>query len=346
LAERVEFSVNGRMVSSGTKVPYGSVLKINEVAPGSKIVVREYRDKRARVDVNKTRKNRMYKTDPLAPAIRYFAKVTAADGSKVSINFRTLPASSAFSVSVSPRVNQDEFGVGIPLRVTFGMAITDRAAVEKKLKVISTKKLGATSWHWMSSTEAVFRPKGLWPGNAKITLKADLRSVQGAGSWYGPKVTSTFRTGDAVVLKTNFRTMKMSFVRNGKVERVMPITGGKKDWETKSGTKLITTHEEQRRLINPDPVEGWDVLTNYAMRLTQDGEFIHDAPWNTWAIGKYNNSHGCTNMTVSDAEYVFKNTKFGDVVKASGTAKRVSKSEYLSGYWNYSWKEWTAGSAL
>jgi lipoprotein-anchoring transpeptidase ErfK/SrfK len=147
------------------------------------------------------------------------------------------------------------------------------------------------------------------------------------------------------VLKTNFKTLTMTYIRNGKVERTFPISGGKANWETKSGTKLITTHEKQRRLINPDPEDGWDVLTNYAMRITQDGEFIHDAPWN-YNLGYANNSHGCTNMTTADSEWIFRNTRFGDVVKSSGSPVKVSKSEYLAGYWNYSWKEWKAGSAL
>lgn len=345
LADKVVFSIDGKTITKFVKVPAGSILKINKVAPGSTIAVHEVKNKDNAVRVSKTSKNRLYKTEPLAPATRYWAKVVAKDGSKTRVNFRTLPAERAFTVSVSPRSGSGVYGVGMPIRVTFGIPIVNKAAVERALNVVSTQKLGASSWHWMSSTEAVFRPKKLLPGNAKITVKADLRSVEGAAGWYGPKVNSSFRTGDAVVLKTNFKNLTMKYIRNGKVERTFPISGGKKDWETKNGTKLITTHEKQRRLVNPDPVEGWDVLTNYAMRLTQDGEFIHDAPWN-YSIGRYNNSHGCTNMTTADAKWVFENTRFGDVVKSSGASVRVSKSEYLAGYWNYSWKEWKAGSAL
>ena len=341
----VKFVIDGQAVRRSARVAPGTVVKIAKVHPDSEVTIVHARNPEVTFTVRETRKARVFLSPPLPPSTPVRIVVRGSDGSVAKVRVRTQRAPNTFSVSVSPSANSGVYGAGIPLRVTFSRPIWNKAAVEKALTVESTNKLGAASWHWVSSTQAVFRPKKFWPGNTTITLDADLRAVEGAPGWWGPKVKSSFRIGDQVVIRTNFRTHKLTYIRNGKKEKSFPISGGKAGWETKNGVKLITTHEKQRRLVNPDPVDGWDVLTNYAMRLTQDGEFIHDAPWNYY-IGRYNTSHGCTNMYLSDVRWLFNNTRFGDIVVSGGSSRDVSKSEYLAGYWNYSWKEWTAGSAL
>ena len=342
---KVVFLVDGEKITGSVRIPAGSVVTIKGVKATSSVQITHLKDADESFTVRESRKSRVFKSQPLPPATPLWVKVIGSDGSTAKVRVKTLPAPNTFGVTVSPREGTGTYGAGIPLRVTFSMPITDRAAVEEALVVETTKEIGKASWHWVSSTMAVFRPKDYWPGNTKVTLNADPRTVEGAPGWWGPKVSNTMKIGDQVILKTNFRTHQLTFIRNGVEERTFPISGGKAGWETKNGVKLITTHEKQRRLINPDPEDGWDVLTNYAMRLTQDGEFIHDAPWNYY-IGRYNTSHGCTNMYLSDVRWVFENTRFGDIVESRGSSVDVSKTEYLAGYWNYSWKEWKAGSAL
>jgi lipoprotein-anchoring transpeptidase ErfK/SrfK len=346
MVHKVSFTIDNQVITGFARVRAGAVLVVRDVPPNSTVEIYGYSDPSDVVPIRQTTRARVYRSDPLPPSARFYARVIAPDESSVRVNFATGPAPQTFTVSVSPREGSGIYGAGIPLRVTFSRPIENRAAVERAMKVDSTKKLGAASWHWVSSTMAVFRPKKYWPGNTRVTLNADLRRVEAAPGVFGPNVTSSFRIGDQVIIRTNFTTKKMLFFRNGKLERTFPISGGKRGWETRDGTKLITTHEKQRRLINPDPVDGWNVLTNYAMRLTTSGEFIHDAPWNLYNLGRYNTSHGCTNMTIPDAAWVFNNTRFADVVVSSGSGVRVSKSEHLAGYWNYSWKEWLAGSAV
>ena len=51
-------------------------------------------------------------------------------------------------------------------------------------------------------------------------------------------------------------------------------------------------------------------------------------------------------MTVSDMQWVFRNTKFGDVAEYNGSPAKIGTDDYLAGYWNYKWNEWKQGSAL
>jgi hypothetical protein len=87
------------------------------------------------------------------------------------------------------------------------------------------------------------------------------------------------------------------------------------------------------------------VTVNWAIRVNDNGEYIHDAPWN-YNIGYANTSHGCTNLTVSDMQWIWRNTKFGDVAEYTGSDFKIGTDDYLAGYWNYTWPEWKRGSAL
>jgi lipoprotein-anchoring transpeptidase ErfK/SrfK len=324
----------------------GSVLKLRNVPEGATISIVDKKDASFSVRVRETTKARTWVTEPLPPARRLWVTVTDPSGALVPggrTNFKMGRAEKTFTLDVWPK--EDNMGAGVPLVVDFGIPITNKEAVEKALVVTSDKDFGEAGWFWVNSQKAVFRPRNYWPGNATITLNANLSSVEGAKGAYGPKVTSTFTTGDQVILKVNLNKHTMKYTRNGVEERTFPISGGKAGWETESGTKVITAHISPKRLYNPDPEEGWDVTVDYGIRVNDNGEYIHDAPWN-YSIGYANTSHGCTNMTPSDMQWIWRNTKFGDVAEYTGTSAKIGTDDYLAGYWNYTWPEWKRGSAL
>ena len=340
----VEFEVGGKKIANGMKVKPGDPLKIRNVPPGAVVQISDMRDEAFVFEARETNRSRMYTTDSLPPARRLVVSVVDTEGRVVSkVTFITEKAENSFSLQVWPK--EDNLGAGVPLVVDFGVPITNKAEVEKALKVTSDKDFGEAGWFWVNSSKAVFRPRHYWPGNATITLEADLASVEGAKGYWGPKVSSSFSTGDQVVLKVNLRSHTMKYQRNGKLEHTFPISGGMSGWLTEAGTKVLTAHIPNKRLYNPDPEEGWDVTVDWAIRVNDNGEYIHSAPWN-YSIGYANTSHGCTNMTVSDMGWLFRNTKFGDVAEYTGSSVKIGTDDYLAGYWNYTWPEWKRGSAL
>ena len=345
----VIFSVGDQLLAkpSGSKVitlKPGTVLKMRNVPEGSTITVVDKKDANFTLGVRETSKARTWVTDTLPPARRLWVTVTEADGRVAGrTNFKMDRAEQSFTVDVWPKSNN--MGAGVPLVVDFGIPITNKAEVERALIVTSDKDFGEAGWFWVDSKKAVFRPRDYWPGNATITLNANLSSIEGAKGVWGPKVTSTFKTGDQVILKVNLNKHRMTYTRNGKLEQTFPISGGKSGWETESGTKIITAKLTPKRLYNPDPEEGWDVTVDYGIRVNDNGEYIHDAPWN-YSIGYANTSHGCTNMTPSDMAWIWRNTKFGDIAEYTGTNVKIGTDDYLAGYWNYTWPEWKRGSAL
>jgi lipoprotein-anchoring transpeptidase ErfK/SrfK len=345
----VVFEIEGQPLGkpSGSKVitlKPGSVLKLRNVPEGATIAVVDKKDAQFVLAVRETNKARTWVTDTLPPARRLWVTVTDTQGNVVGrTNFKMDQAEKSFTVDVWPKANN--MGAGVPLVVDFGIPITNKEAVEKALVVTSDKDFGEAGWFWVDSTKAVFRPRNYWPGNATITLNANLTSIEGAKGVWGPRVQSSFKTGDQVILKVNLNKHTMKYSRNGVEERTFKISGGMPKWETEAGTKILTAHIPNKRLYNPDPEEGWDVTVNWAIRVNDNGEYIHDAPWN-YNIGYANTSHGCTNLTVSDMQWIWRNTKFGDVAEYTGSDFKIGTDDYLAGYWNYTWPEWKRGSAL
>jgi len=94
----------------------------------------------------------------------------------------------------------------------------------------------------------------------------------------------------------------------------------------------------------PDP---YSLNVPWSVRLTNSGEFVHAAAWNTGNIGARSTSHGCTNLTVDDAKWFYDFSMIGDVVTYSntGTSSVVPSWDGL-GDWNVSWSQWQAGNLL
>ncbi len=332
---------------SGSKVitvKPGSVLKLRNVPEGSTISIVDRKDASFTLPVRETTKARTWVTETLPPTRRLWVTVTDSSGVVAGrTNFKMGRAEQSFTVDVWPKASN--MGAGVPLVVDFGIPITNKAEVERALVVTSDKPFGEAGWYWVDSKKAVFRPRDYWPGNATITLNANLTSIEGAKGVWGPRIQSSFKTGDQVILKVNLDKHTMKYTRNGVEERTLKISGGKPGWTTEAGTKILTAHIPDKRLYNPDPEEGWDVTVKWAIRVNDNGEYIHDATWN-YSIGYANTSHGCTNLTYSDMSWLWRNTKFGDVAEYTGSSEKIGTDDYLAGYWNYTWPEWKRGSAL
>ena len=340
--------VNSKVVDSGASVRAGSVITFGGLPDGATVVVTDTSASPVNVNVS-TPNNGSAKSSALPPARTFTIRMQSISAEVRELTISTKDAR-RFGVSVWPRQsNKSNLGAGVPLEVTFDRAVRskrDKAAVERALTVTASKDIGPAGWFWVDNKKVVFRPKAYWPGNTTVNLTAGLGGVQLSDGTWGPnQVASTFRIGDQVVLQVDLKKHTMKYVRNGKTVKKLRISGGKRGWLTQSGTKILTAKIPHKRLYNPDPVEGWDVKVRWAIRVNDFGEYIHDATWN-YRIGSANTSHGCTNLTYSDMEWLYKNTKFGDVAVYTGSRAKVGKRQYLSGYWNYSWNEWKRGSAL
>ncbi|MBA3338850.1 MAG: L,D-transpeptidase [Geodermatophilaceae bacterium] len=131
----------------------------------------------------------------------------------------------------------------------------------------------------------------------------------------------------------------------------MPTSMGKSGTLTPSGTMVVMgqdrvyTMDSSTYGVPADDPQGYRLEVEYASRLTYSGIFVHAAPWSVGDQGQRNVSHGCLNVSTSNAAWFYENFGWGDIVQISGTERTLEPTNGL-GDWNIPWPEWVLGSAL
>ena len=260
------------------------------------------------------------------------------------------------TVTVTP--NDGKFGVGQLITAKFSAPVAFKVKAEQGMVVAGSKPLPPGAWGWIDSTTAVYRPKHFWPGKTRITVSLNLRKVplnsDANTKWVGGKTTTrmvNFRTSRSFIARINSQDHQMRVYRNDKLVKVFGVSLGKAGFTTRSGIKIITGEKYRWQRMTSDDLgltdETYDLQVPYAVRITPSGEFIHGAPWAVSRIGVYNGSHGCTNLNVGPAKWFFNHVQAGDPTVTKGTGRKMETWNGTPGaYWNYSWKEWKAKSAL
>jgi lipoprotein-anchoring transpeptidase ErfK/SrfK len=293
-------------------------------------------------------------TGALAPATRYRVVAEAVDDAgtptRRQSSFTTLQPRAELRAAVMP-LDGETVGVGLPIGVWFSQPVADRAAVERRLLVSSSKPVTG-AWHWFADNEVHYRPKAYWPSGARVTLRARLAGTDaGAGVWGVADRTISFRVGERRVSVVDVRTHRMTVTSGGRTLRVLPVSTGRERYPTTNGVHFVL-EKNQVKLMDSSTVGiprngpgGYYQRVNWSVRISNSGEFVHAAPWSTGAQGSANVSHGCVNLSTANAAWFFGLTRRGDVVEVRGSPRRPGRSFGVAD-WNMSWSRWLAGSAL
>ncbi|MFI7066913.1 Ig-like domain-containing protein [Kribbella sp. NPDC050124] len=302
-----------------------------------------------------TEKNQWTAVPQLKPGTTY--KLTGSaegtDGASVPINstFKTLKSARSLKASVAP-LNGETVGVAMPIQIYWNNPVTDRAAVEKRLKVTTSVPVDG-SWHWVNSKQVNYRPKNYWPAGTKVTVAIDTQGVNaGKNTWGAAGRKISFAIGRSVITKIDVKRHTMTVAINGKLARSIPITAGKSGFTTRSGVKVIMEKFPVKRMdartvgIKPGDPEYYDIHdVKWAQRVTSSGEFIHGAPWSAGSQGSENVSHGCVGMSLANGQWYFQQTLRGDPVTVTGTTRKMEPGNGWTD-WNTTWANYKAGSAL
>jgi lipoprotein-anchoring transpeptidase ErfK/SrfK len=280
------------------------------------------------------------------------AKAVGTDGkTKTSKRtFKTSPAQATISADISPSGGVT-VGVGQPITVDFSSPVTNRAAVERRLSVASsTPVIGA--WHWISDTEVRYRPRNYWPARTKVAVTAALTGIEASkGVWGTSSEIGKFEIGRSMVSLVNLKAHTLKVYQDGKLLRAIPVTGGKPGYTSRSGTKVVLGKVYFKVMdgtsigIPKDSPDYYQLDVYYAVQVTRSGEFVHAAPWSTWAQGETNVSHGCIGMNTSNGRWFYDRSIVGDIITTTGTTKPMELNNGF-GDWNLSWSDWVKGSAL
>ena len=296
--------------------------------------------------------------DRLEPGTSYTVKasVRGDDGDlvtkrqKFSTQDLTLDQQTYASVAPLPG---ETVGVGMPIIVSFDIPVTDRASMERHMSVTTAPAQPGT-WHWLSDSVVHYRPKSYWKPGTTVDVDLDVNGVDAGNGIYGQEDRQVqFQIGDAHIYKVDMNTHQMKVFSNGKLLRTLPVTTGQQPkFTTRSGIKVIMEKFDAKRMnsetvgIPADSADGYDIdNVQWAMRVTNSGEFVHAAPWSVGSQGYANVSHGCTGMSTSNADWLYHMTLRGDVVSYTGTERTIESGNGWDD-WNISWPDYKAGSAL
>ncbi|MFP5072326.1 Ig-like domain-containing protein [Pseudonocardia nantongensis] len=242
-------------------------------------------------------------------------------------------------------------GVAAPIEIRFDRHVDDRAAVERALKVTTSTPVEG-SWGWLpddnGGSRVHWRPKEYWPAGTHVRVDAPLLGVGYGGGNYGAENLSTsFDIGRAQVVKADTRSFRMVVERDGRQVASYPASYGlaaDPDRNTRSGTHVVTEKFTDKRMVSPQ--YGYDLVEKWAVRMSNNGEFIHANPASASAQGASNVTHGCVNLSPADAKAYYDSARYGDPVEVTGTPVRLSPKDGDISDWTLSWDRWQQLSAL
>ena len=254
--------------------------------------------------------------------------------------------------SLVPAPSTSSVGVGQPIVVRFDHPVTDRASAEQHLHVASSPNQ-AGSWYWLSDTEVHYRPQAYWKPDSTLTVTTDLYGVDLGGGTYGAADrTETVRVHDAWVARADGRTEQMQLFDNGRLVKTMNISLGSPGFPSHTGPHVIS--DKQPSITMDSCTYGvcqgqpgyYREKVDLDERISNDGEFVHAAPWSVGQQGSSNVSHGCVNLSPADARWFFDHFGVGDVVEISNSGGPPLPVYDTYGDWELSWAQWQQGSAL
>jgi lipoprotein-anchoring transpeptidase ErfK/SrfK len=242
-------------------------------------------------------------------------------------------------------------GIAAPIQIQFDTKVTDRAAVERALSVTTSVPVEG-SWGWLpdenGGSRVHWRPKEYWPAGTEVTVSAKMFGVPYGGGAYGrADVTSTFKIGRAQIVRADVKSHQMVVLRDGEQVASYPASFGLSsdaNRTTRSGIHVVTEKHREKRMASER--YGYDLTVGWAVRISNNGEFIHANAATVGQQGSSNVTHGCINLSPANAQAYFETALYGDPVEVVGSDVELAPRDGDVWDWTLSWKEWQALSAL
>jgi lipoprotein-anchoring transpeptidase ErfK/SrfK len=249
------------------------------------------------------------------------------------------------------------YGVGQPVIVAFSKAVTDKAAAEKAITV-ETSPAVPGKFFWVNNTIVHWRPAKYWAKGTTVKVSVDALGVHLGNGVYGKaNASSHFTIGRSLVAISDNSTHRTKVYVDGKMVRDMACSNGRGGYTktsdgtqihfwTQNGPHVVLSKERTHSMSSAsygvsDPKNPYyyaPEIVEYCTRISYSGEFLHAAPWNH-SLGRANISHGCVNLSVADAIWVYENFLVGDVVEVRSSPKSLPVWDGL-GDWTVSYDKY------
>jgi lipoprotein-anchoring transpeptidase ErfK/SrfK len=293
-------------------------------------------------------------TGPLDYATTYTWGGTAVDRdgrvAPVTGTFSTLRPARLARASLNITDGQT-VGVAAPILLQFKGHVADKAAVERALTV-TTSVPAEGGWGWMQDelggSRAFYRSKDYWAAGTQVSVTGKLYGLDlGGGTFGAGNVAAHFTVGRARITKADITSHQLVVIQDGWPVATYDASYGKEsdpNRNTHSGIHVVTEKFTDKRMTNPQ--YHYDVMEKWAVRMSNNGEFIHANPETVGVQGSANVSHGCVNLSTADAKAYYDATLYGDPVEVTGSPVPLSSKDGDIWAWTLDWPTWQSLSAL
>jgi lipoprotein-anchoring transpeptidase ErfK/SrfK len=262
--------------------------------------------------------------DPLAPPAVVppgAAPAAAPTGPVVGQNPEPFTGAPPFVPPTFNPVNGSTVGVGEPIIINFARPIADQKMAEAAIHVSSTPPVSG-KFYWLTPSQVRWRPLAFWPAHTAVHVDA-------AGT------QNNFVTGDSLIATADDATHQLVISRNGTVEQTFPMSMGMAagGHQTPNGTYYVL--DKKAKVVMDSSTYGVPVNSTYgykvdvqdAVQFDNSGDFVHSAPWSVADQGKRDVSHGCINISPTNAKWFFTNFGAGDPIVVKNSVGTYSKND-------------------
>ncbi len=243
-------------------------------------------------------------------------------------------------------------GVAAPVILQFDSPISDKATVEQALTVTTDPPVEG-SWAWLpdeaQGARVHWRPREYYPAGTAVNVDAKLYGVEfGDGAYGAEDISLNFKVGRRQVVKAEVTSHRIQVVTDAGVIMDFPCSYGEGDVArnvTRNGVHVVS--EKYSDFYMSNPAAGYsNVHERWAVRISNNGEFIHANPLSAGAQGNTNVTNGCINLSTSDAREYYNTALYGDPVEVTGSSIELSYSDGDIWDWAVDWDTWVSMSAL
>ena len=244
-------------------------------------------------------------TERLDYAGRYTwgGKATGTDGQQVPLAGTFGTVTPKKTVRGTLNIGDDRtVGVAAPIRIQFNGHVSDRAAVERALSV--TTSVPVDGGLGLAAGRGRRLPGGL-PDQGVLAgqhhgdgRRPSCSASPTATARTGPRTSRPrFTIGRSQIVKADVNSFRMVVMRDGKKVADYPASyglGSDPDRNTRSGVHVVSEKFTDKRMVSER--YDYDLVEKWAVRISNNGEFIHANPDSTAAQGSSNVTHGCVNL--------------------------------------------------
>jgi lipoprotein-anchoring transpeptidase ErfK/SrfK len=331
--------------SIGAEVRNGWFQRITLTNPDGKVVAGALSQDRTTYTV----------TEPLGYGASYTwaGSVVGRDGTATPLTGKFTTVKPTTTVSGQFQLADGQtVGIAVPIILQFNASIKDKAAVERALPV-TTDPPTEGSWAWLpdetKGSRAHWRTKEYYQPGTTVRVDAKLYGVNFGDDAYGADdISLNITIGRRQIVKANVPSHRIQVETDQGVIMDFPCSYGEADKPrnvTRNGTHVVS--EKYTDFYMSNPAAGYsNAHERYAVRISNNGEFIHCNPQSLGAQGNTNVTNGCINLNLDNAIQYYNSAIYGDPVEVTGSSIQLSYSDGDIWDWAVDWDTWVSMSAL